>query len=303
MFENKDDTILARWLAGTLTPEERAEFEQSPEYKEYIQIAEGLEQFKKPNFNREALYGKIKIQIDEPKKGKVINFKPLLYISSVAASLLLIVSIFFNEVTYETNTGQQLSFTLPDGSEVQLNAASKLTRSRFFWKNNRKVNLEGEGFFKVESGNDFVVKTISGVVSVLGTEFNIRSRTDLFELTCYEGKVAFEAATSKEQVILTEGKTIQLIDDTLEEGTIEERTPSWADGRSSFNNVPLIEVLNELKIQYGIRIENNTVDISKRFTGSFFHNNLEIALKAVLVPMGIEYTLTDNKKTVELLPK
>lgn len=303
MFEEKDDTILARWLARSLTPEEHSEFEQSSEFKDYQEIVKGLNRFEKPDFDKEALRLKIKNQIGESKskKGKLISLKPFLYIASVAASVILILGFFFNEVKYETGFGQQLAVTLPNGTEIQLNAQSQLIHARFFWKNNKKVNLQGEGYFNVEKGEGFTVATSSGTVSVLGTQFNIKTRANIFELTCYQGKVQFEAITTKEKTILTKGNAIKLIEDVFEKGTIENKSPSWISGRSSFNNVPLSEVLNELQIQYNITIENQGVDVSKRFTGSFTYNKLDITLKIIFVPMGIEYELTNNRKILKLL--
>lgn len=305
MFEDKDDTILARWLAGTLTQDEKTEFEKTTEYKDYVQIIEGLDSFKKPSFNKEALRTKInsqiKNQINHKKKGKVINLKPFYYAISVAASVVLIVGIFFNEVNYKTLSGEQLKIDLPDGSKVQLNAESQLTHTRFFWKSNKTVSLQGEGFFEVQQSDGFTVKTNSGTITVLGTQFNIKARKDKFELTCYKGKVQFEETTTQEKTILTKGNVIKKVNNTIEKQTVEEDLPSWTAGRSSFDNVPLSEVLSELKIQFGIDIENTSVDMSKRFTGSFFHNDLEIALKTVLVPMQIDYQLINNNKTLKIL--
>ncbi len=301
MFEEKDNTILARWLAGTLTQEEKTEFEKTTEYKEYVEIVEGLGQFKKPDFNTEALRTKIKTQINQQKKGKVINLKPFFYAVSVAASIVLIIGIFFNEITYKTQNGEQLAVILPDGSKVQLNAKSQLTRARFFWKSNKALTLQGEGFFDVQKSDGFTVHTTSGAITVLGTQFNIKTRKNIFELSCYEGKVQFIANTTKEKSVLTKGEAIKLLKDTIEKQTINEGFPAWTKGRSSFNDVPLIEVLDELKVQYGIDIEYNTIDTSKTFSGSFFHNDLEIALKAVLVPMHINYKLANNQKTLILL--
>lgn len=295
MFENKDDTILARWLEGTLTTKENLEFEQSPEYKEYQQIVNGLERFEKPFFDKEALQNNIKKEINTPKKGKVVNFKSFFYVVSVAASIALIFGIFFNEITYKTGVGEQLAFTLPNGSNIKLNAQSQLTHNRFFWKNSKKVTLQGEGFFSVKNGLGLAVETSSGTVTVLGTKFNIKTRDNLFELSCFEGKVSFQTAPTKEKVILTKGNSIKLIDQILEKNTIKNNTPSWINGKSSFNNVPLSDALNELQIQYGITIEKGNIDTSKRFSGSFFHDNLDVAIKTLLIPMSIEYELEDNK--------
>ena len=46
------------------------------------------------------------------------------------------------------------------------------------WKNERSVNLDGEGFFKVAKGSKFDVETSAGTVSVVGTQFNVKNRKD-----------------------------------------------------------------------------------------------------------------------------
>ena len=48
MFEEKDDTIMARWLAGELTDAESAEFEASETYAEYLRLQQHLEGIEKP---------------------------------------------------------------------------------------------------------------------------------------------------------------------------------------------------------------------------------------------------------------
>ncbi|MBS9462219.1 FecR domain-containing protein [Flagellimonas sp. 389] len=301
MFEDKNDTILAKWLAGELTTEEQAEFESSPEFLEYQQIVQGMDQFKAPNFNTTSLKSKVLAKINERSKSKVIRLRPLHYVVGMAASIVLIIGIFFNEVSYSTSFGEQFTVTLPDGSVVELNAGTTLAHERFFWKNNKTVNLRGEAFFKVTKGEGFKVETESGTVSVLGTEFNVRTRTANFSLTCYEGKVRFETISADKEAILEQGDAIKLIEaSTIQKVRINETSPSWIQGKSTFSNVDLNEVIKELEAQYGINIESNALGNVEGFTGSFVHDNLEIALKTVFVPMGIAYEVSEDKKTVFL---
>ncbi len=301
MFEEKDNTLLARWLAGTLTPEEQNELEQSPGFKDYLQIVNGMNRFEKPYFDKESLRISIKEKINISSKTKVLRLKPVLYAASVAASVILIIGIFFNEVSYMTKTGEQLTFTLPNGAKVQMNAGSELSHARFFWHINKKVTLQGEAFFETETGNGFHVETELGMVSVLGTRFNVKARANLFELKCYKGKVAFYPVNDQQEIIVTKGESVKLTEGIFNEKTMEESGPDWINGHSSFNNTPLDEVLEELQIQYGITIENTGVDLSKHFTGSFVHDNLNMALRTILEPMGINYQLSNDQKIVTLL--
>lgn len=300
MFEEKDDTILARWLSGELSSEEQLEFENSPEFLEYQQIAQGMERFNKPNFDTERLKKKVMSHLDEKQSnaGKVIALKPLYYAIAAAASVALIFGIFFSEVQYTTGVGEQLTIELPDGSSVQLNADSELSHNRFLWMNNKTVRLSGEGMFKVEKGDGFEVDTQLGTVAVLGTEFNVKSRAAHFGLTCYEGKVRFETETKK-QAILTQGDALRLTKDgDLETSKTGRSFPSWMEGKSSFSNAVLEEVIRELEAQYKVSIQNDLTHDPGRFTGSFVHDDFDIALKTVFVPMGINYELQNPQLIV-----
>ncbi len=300
MFEEKDDTILARWLSGELTTEELAEFEASSEYAEYQRLAEGLKAFQKPPFVKEVLRKKVWQGIENQKPTKVIRLKPFYYAAGIAASIVLLVGLFFNQVTYSTGIGEKLTVALPDGTSVVLNAKSSLKHNRFFWAKNKVVDLSGEGFFSVTKGDDFQVQTSSGTVSVLGTEFNVRARASNFELFCYEGRVHYSNETKGQESYLNAGDAVQLKNDILLEFKHNDGAPLWQSGRSNFSNTDLIMVMNELKVHYDISFEFEPNIVEGHYTGTFVHDNLELALKSVFVPMGINYELSEDQKTVSL---
>ena len=302
MFEEKDDTIMARWLAGELSAEEQKAFEESSEFQEYQSIIQGMERFQKPNINIPGLKEKVMqgIQTKTASPSKLIKMKPLVYVLTAAASIVLIIGLFFNKVTYRTGFGEQLMVSLPDGSTVQLNAVSEISRDRFFWSTDQGVNLIGEAFFEVEKGDGFTVSTSSGTVEVLGTKFNVRTRTSNFGLYCLEGRVRFKASSTGEQAILEKGDALRLENDVIEKEELQEQIPSWLLGRSSFSNVKFQEVIQELEAQYGIDITSQVAAGQERFTGSFVHDNLEIALKSVFLPMGFTYEVSEDGKTVNV---
>lgn len=83
--------------------------------------------------------------------------------------------------TIETPNGGRYQVRLPDGSNVWLNAASKLTfPSSFIEHKSRMVELNGEAYFEIAKDKEhpFIVKTYNQVVEVFGTEFNINSYVD-----------------------------------------------------------------------------------------------------------------------------
>ena len=153
-------------------------------------------------------------------------------------------------------------------------------------------------FFDVTKGEGFQVKTTSGTISVLGTEFNIKARNQRFGIVCYEGKVQFEAEHTKEKVILEKGDAISVEDNTITKEKTDAAQPSWRTGTSTFNNVSFIDVVDELERQYGVTVQKKETIDNNRFTGSFVHDNLDTALKTVFTPMGLEYHLSADRKTI-----
>ncbi|UJH67369.1 FecR family protein [Allomuricauda sp. SCSIO 65647] len=300
MFEEKDDTIMARWLSGELTEAERAEFEASSEYEEYQRLAMGLKAFQKPDFDKEALRERTWREIGNQKPVNVIRLRPLYYTVGIAASILVLFGLFFSKVTYSTATGEKITVSLPDGTEIDLNAQSTLSHKRFFWMENKVVNLNGEGFFKVTKGDDFSVNTESGTIDVLGTEFNVKARPSSFELYCYEGRVRYENEPEQQEAYLNAGDVVQLKGKILLAFKHEDTRPAWQSGMSRFSNTELLIVMKELGMYYDISFDFTPDMIQGHFTGNFVHDNLEIALKSVFVPMGIEYELSKDKKTVFL---
>ncbi len=301
MLEERDDTLLARWLSGELSPEEREAFEKSEGFKEYSSIIKGMDRFVKPTFDKEALRTKLLLELDTPKKGKIRSLKPWYYVAAASVVILLTLGLFFNEVHYTTAFGEQQTVALPDGSTVRLNADSHLKRDRFFWSKDKKLTLvKGEGFFEVEKGDGFEVRTELGNVQVLGTKFNVKNRQDYFEVACYQGRVQFEEAESKTKTILIQGQKVIQMEGDFNQETLINPEPTWLMGESIFTNTPLHLVLRELEIQYGITFELNGVNTNDKFTGGFIHSSLETALTTVLAPMGIQYSLSIDNKTVSL---
>ena len=302
MKTNYNNELFVRWLNEDLSPEELREFEKSPKFSLYQKIAHNSSELDTPEFNEDKVLHKIKTQIttqQTPTKVKKLFPK---FIFSAAASVVILLGLFFflnRNTSYSTSYGEQLAITLPDNSEVILNANSTLSYKTQNWTEDRVLNLNGEGYFKVEKGSDFIVETNQGNVSVLGTQFNVNTKGAIFETKCFEGKV--KVKTDNHNRILTRGKAFrQLKDTTAEDFTIQEMLPSWTQGESSFNNAPLNQVITALEHQYNIKVDASKIDLSRKFTGSFTHQNLNVALQTVFVPLRITSKQVDDKTIVLL---
>ena len=158
----KDNNFLARWLAGEITEEEKKVFEKSEDYLAYKDILNGVERFDQPTFDtiKNLIKQKEYNKTYQEKKTKVVSFKPWLY--AAAAILLVIVSIRVfspNRTVVTTQMAQTQTLTLPDNSEVVLNAKSSITYDTESFLEKRELTLKGQAYFKVAKGSKFVVKT------------------------------------------------------------------------------------------------------------------------------------------------
>jgi ferric-dicitrate binding protein FerR (iron transport regulator) len=197
------------------------------------------------------------------------------YAISIAASLFFLLGMitFFR---YYTKTaicpsGQHLTVTLPDHSEVILNAESIIVWHPYWMKFDRVVNFEGEAYFQVKKGAGFKVISSKGVTEVLGTTFNIYSREQDYRVSCFTGSVNIASVVNKESIVLHPG----------EKGTIEkngtmklsqlsnpEENKAWINGMFVFTGASLNSVIREIERQYNIIIRLKE-DYSLTYTGNF----------------------------------
>lgn len=182
----------------------------------------------------------------------------------------------FNTVTVPY--GKRIEVILPDNSKVWLNAGSQLTFPTIFDAAERRVYLEGEGYFDVEGEVErpFYVHTANMVVKVLGTTFNISSyKNDPFastvllsgEIELYGvGETLFEPQVLKPgtaAVLRKDSKRLSISNETVENHI------SWTRKQLVLKNTPLTEILARLERVYNtdISVQYDTSRGDETFSG------------------------------------
>jgi len=288
----KDDTLLARWLEGELTPEEQAALEQDPRYASFLRIKSTFGQIERPGFEGTAMLEGV---LAKEKTPKVIPLYRRGWFQTVAASIVLLMGLallFTRPETKEAAYGQTLAFTLPDASEVVLNAGSEAGYSDWNWENNRTIELEGEAYFKVARGKKFTVKTVHGNVIVLGTQFNVKARDGRLDVVCYEGRVQVEyngwktVLAPQQSVTIEGGKAVN-------EAVVSVK-PKWTEGEMEFSRGKLAAVLAEMERKYNVEIDTG-VKAEKTFSGTLPANNIDAALNIICRLYKLEAHKHDKK--------
>ncbi len=204
------------------------------------------------------------------------------------------------QLVFETPRGEKSLVKLPDGSEVWLNANSRLIYNSFSSKR-RLVELKGEAFFKVARNEEapFIVKTDECEIEVLGTTFNVMAYNEFGrkEITLLSGEVNIH--TKGSELVLKPGQALILKDNnSLVVEVNPEQASGWVENIFNFKDIPLSELMKRLEYWYDvdITIEDNTGrDVN--FTGTFKNEEtIWQVLDAIKVYTPITYKKTDLRQ-------
>ena len=186
------------------------------------------------------------------------------------------------EVPEEYNTlvtprGSEYSLTLADGTQVWLNAASRL---RFFTSDRgreRRVWLEGEAYFEVahDARRPFIVESGGQSIRVLGTRFNINTYEGdrAIYTTLVEGSVAIAPLTGGDAVTLEPGQQAEY--SRRNGGTIAVKAvdtslaTAWMNGTFIFAHASVTEIMENLSRWYSFEFEVSPLLDGLRFSGQF----------------------------------
>ncbi len=309
-----DQILLDKFLNHQATDQDIQALKGDPVMAELVALSNEVSGLKYKGFQQQENWRMIQNHIKEKsrafeKSGDSNIFERLFKLSPtpeviwrVAAVFIILLGTYFflkpNNMALITPQGMHESWTLPDGSEISLNAGSKASYNPESWRDERVIDLDGEAFFDVTKGSTFSVKTSSGVVTVLGTEFNVKIREDQFYVHCFEGLVKVQMSDTT--LMLPAGNGIRLNNGRIYQDIVTlGARPDWISGESSFNNIPLRAVFDELSRQYAVIIDYNqelsSLIETEMFSGSITHKDLNIALKTVCRPYGLRYEIAPNK--------
>ncbi len=192
--------------------------------------------------------------------------------------------------------GKFTRLILADGSDLHINAGTRVIYPKRFEKNRREIFVDGEIFIDVKRDESapFIVKTAQFDVQVLGTAFDIKAysgTSENAEVVLVRGKVNVKSKLGKELELLPDNKATILSDGLIEKTFVNaEEYVLWTKGILSLNNDPLNVILTKLGRYYGVDI-NCTDDISTiKITGKIdLECGVEAALKRISTTGGFSF--------------
>ncbi|MEN8123181.1 MAG: FecR domain-containing protein, partial [Bacteroidota bacterium] len=208
--------------------------------------------------------------------------------------------------TIEVPYGAKSSIKLTDGSEVILNAGSRLEYTSLFGNRTREVKLEGEAYFKVSKNpqKPFIVNASGLTVKAYGTEFNVKSYAEdkSIQATLIKGRIGVQKTISgdnketqefflkpMEQVILhkaikTQGDSASIISEKLfiARKINPDLYTAWIKDKIHVKSETLKELALRLERKYNVQINIEDKELeNKKFTGILENETIEQVLQVL----------------------
>ncbi len=276
----------------------------------------------------------------EIRKRKALERKKALerenrrYWWAAAASALVIIglsiSIYFSGtgedyLTYTTTYGEVQKIVLDDGSQVTLNANSILKWKRN-WKGEGKriAILDGEAYFNVETIRDdknhkktgFDVQTDDLTIQVVGTAFNVNSRTEKTDVFLDEGMIHLDLL-EPDKILNIEKKKPSLIMNPGESVSYSAKTKileraennqygnaSWMAGTFMYTNKSVRDILKSLEDIYGVTFNiQDSALLQRKLTTHLPYSDWPIVQSALELLLQCQLEKTNDEIRIKTIKK
>jgi transmembrane sensor len=237
--------------------------------------------------------------------------------------------------TVTTKRGSKSKVQLPDGTEVWLNADSRLTYNESFAGVSREVQLTGEAYFDVVKDKDhpFIIHTTSIDIRILGTTLNVRSYCNEknTEAALIRGSVEITLRNSpgkkiilepNEKLVVQNGKA-KVISDRAQAPGMEPRDDHepmmvlgkvhfqkkdsvatevlWVKNKLAFDGESLKDVAMKIERWYDVRVVISDESLKGTLYSAVFEDeSLRQVMEALRMTGNFRYSI--NKKEVTIRP-
>lgn len=205
--------------------------------------------------------------------------------------------IQFNELYIPK--GRVFSLVLSDGSKVWINSESYIKYPVKFGADYREVYISGEAFFDIKPDvhRDFIVKTDSYSINVLGTKFNLRTyeNDDFTSTTLVEGSLSVRTDINSEfRISPGEQLTLEKKSNTVSISNVDVNLfTSWIDNLLILDKNKLYDIFKVLQRRYDIELFFTDEEAKyEEFSGILpLNDNLNIILDQLSKVSEIEFQI------------
>lgn len=205
--------------------------------------------------------------------------------------------------TAQTDYGETRILTFSDGSEIRLNAHSKLTYPATARPGEDiEVELQGEAYFSVErkSGGQqrtFFVNTREGRIAVLGTKFNVNTYAGNTEIILEEGEI--QVGNRETAYLMSPNQLVRLQpgngEIVIDEEVDTELYTSWTNFELRFQETSLQQVARRIEQIYGVKVVFKEEYLKNiELSGSAPNKNFAVLLEGLRTLLDIPIVHKEN---------
>ena len=254
-----------------------------------------------------------------PRARKPLKRQWVFWSMAVAIALLVAVNLALvlnapvagtdKAIILTSQQGKFVKYTLPDSTVVTLNHNSSLEFPLAFNGDERRVKLNGEGYFDVARDEEkpFIVETGKEIqIKVLGTEFNLQSFSsdDIVQVSLISGSVEISrngVADFSYIMHPSERFTCNVSNWEMKVETLKGITGvEWMSNKLVFMDTTLKEVARQISNHFGVQVIIEEEGLSSiRFSGSFDNRDLGTVLSYMEQTCGIKTMITPDGITLK----
>ena len=228
---------------------------------------------------------------------------------------------------FKTQNGEKKLITLPENTNIWLNAGSQLQLDKGFGKENRRVYLSGEALFDVTHNEKipFIVCIQKCEIKDMGTLFNVKAYPGdkQSETSLLRGKVEIELNNSPHKIFLSPNEKVVINNDdvSLVKKKQSYTTPvikdinllplsynqkdsavietAWAQNRLEIVNEDFFHMKDKLERWFNVKINIKDNAVGKYpFTATFENEDIRQVLQALQYAYHFNYTIEKNEVNI-----
>ena len=298
--ENDQDLLLAKKLDSVLQMGEGVSSIQDPLIQSLLSYRNEehsiIDSLKSESSE---IWDRVLSETQTPKKAKVTPIQTRrtnVWAWATAATVLIasFLGIFWftnldNTVLIAQSGNDIQTITLADGSEVSLRPHTSLYQVELS-ETKRAYEIDGEAFFIVakDVNKPFSVSSEHGIITVLGTQFNVSTWGDETNVFLEEGSVKINDL-NQNSLILKPGERATISGNMLSNATQADldEYKDWLNNVIVLKGTPVSQVIDELEHHYQASIDISAMDnTSELISGTIPLEDLNVTLKDLGIILG-----------------
>lgn len=229
-----------------------------------------------------------------PEEVKIVSLHPekksrLFFLKWAVAVVMLISGVlllsnqngWIGSQTIRTGKNERQKLSLPDGTEIFMNANTTVSYHKRGFLKARNVELEeGEAYFNVthDEKNPFSIKVGDLSVNDLGTSFNLKVESQQVVVVVNSGKVSLEKGKDAEKILLSAQDRGTFNKETKEMSFAKNNDlnyRAWHDKILHYEKAPLSDVAEDMKELFGTYIIFQDAALKERTLSAYFKDKTE----------------------------